>query len=464
MTTRATHRHRETFALIPVLLTALVACGDNAGMTEPDAGPVTSNPGPRFTITASNPAGTYNGIEYVEHECRFQGTRPDGVEYDMNCWLIAPSSVADSTGVVLLDIFNSVNLEIFGELRVSFARLGKDFLLDNGFMYAGIRWDKTAIAADKRQSPERAPDVITPAAASKSIGYNILIDFSRALRSNRDIAAVMGEVDTLISYGYSQSGAIQRRLLIENRDLFDGSLVGGAGARFLAMESNIIGDRNEFFFDRRAPSVDAGKIMQLDSESDLLVIESADTRTGPESTYRKYEIVGGSHLKRAVCQAVGLPDAATANPLDWDPISRALLLALRDWVVDDEDPPDARLIDNVGIIIRRDSNGNALGGVRLPEIAAGRGQYVGFDINHPLDEDECDLTQPRRCPDEFRRVCGTFVDKLCDNYSDLADYVTAVTTAADQLVTDRFLLTADRDAIVQAAQDLVDSTICPARP
>ena len=453
--------------LLPVV--TAVGCGDNhTTPAMPDApqdmdAPIDAPAGkpPTLEVTRSSSLGTFNGIEYTEHECRFAGTTADGIAYDMNCWLIAPAKVADTTGLVLLDLFNTVNLAYIGEARVAFARLGRDFLLNNGFMYAGIRWDRTAIDHPKRQSPGRPADVLTPASARRTVGYDILIAFARALRDDPTAVQHMGTVKHLISYGYSQSAAIQRMLFLDQPALFDGALVGGAGARGLRMESLIDADRTEFFIDRREPPADKGKVIQLDGEGDALVIESLDVRSGPRDVYRKYEIAGASHLKRAVCQAVGFPAADTANPLDWDPVSRALLLALRDWVIDGTEPPEERLLDNIGSLLRRDSNGNALGGIRLPEVAAGRGQYIGYDLDYPLGTG-CDLAMPARCPDEFRQVCGTFVDRLCTNYPDLDDYVNAITGAADELVSERFLLAADRDKIVADAARLRDDpNTCP---
>ena len=451
-------------ALLSAALATAAGCSDDSS-TGVDAAPgdapgATGNP---LTIVDSTALGSIGGIEYMEHHCRFGGTAGNGAfGYEMNCWIIAPADISQATGLVLFDLFNTVNLDVFGEVRNGYARMGRDFILQSGFMYAGVRWDTAAIDHPRRLDLELDDDTLDPPSAPRTIGYDIIVDFARALRKSDTAQTVLGEVGHIVSYGYSQTAAVQRILALDYPAVFDGSLIHGAGARGLRMESDIIGARTEFYFDRRELPGDKGKIIQLDAEHDVVVLESADTRTGSPDAYRKYEIAGGSHNKRAVCEFVGLPDADTANPLDWHPLARSMLLIMKDWVVDGIDPPDSLLLQNVGLIIFRDANENALGGIRLPELAAGRGQYIGHDIDYPLDPATCDTSQPYRCPHEFRRVCGSFIDRLCVNYSDLNNYVTAVTTAADALVSERLLLAADRDAIVQEAMDLAgDPTTCP---
>jgi hypothetical protein len=128
------------------------------------------------------------------------------------------------------------------------------------------------------------------------------------------------------------------------------------------------------------------------------------SRTGAEGTaeqpipanVRVYEIAGASHvvLSKVNCQ---LPPAK----LDWSPVSRTTLLHLDNWIVKGKEPPASRLMPleeakNDPTVLRapthlpkaiievpkRDEDGNAIGGVRLPDMQVPLG--VNARQNPPL--------------------------------------------------------------------------------
>lgn len=74
-----------------------------------------------------------------------------------------------------------------------------------------------------------------------------------------------------------------------------------------------------------------------------------------------------------------LPPGTALNNLPWKPVVRGALQNLQRWVRDQKAPPQSVPIelDTTGDI-RRDANGNALGGVRLPQIAVPLQTYRGF--------------------------------------------------------------------------------------
>jgi hypothetical protein len=96
-----------------------------------------------------------------------------------------------------------------------------------------------------------------------------------------------------------------------------------------------------------------------------------------------------------------------------------------------------------------DSDGNALGGLRLPHMTSGGhgrptgaplGTYEGLNVN---------------TDDPFLFISGTFFPfspaRLNELYPAHEVYVERVTRAADRLLRSRHLLQADRDAYVSAA-------------
>jgi hypothetical protein len=132
------------------------------------------------------------------------------------------------------------------------------------------------------------------------------------------------------------------------------------------------------------------------------------------------------------------------NPLNWNPVVRALFVALDDWVFDEELVPPLsawlRGKDGPGkygdATIARDEVGNALGGIRLPDVEVGRGRFYAISPDTPF-------------PGGNIRA-GAYIDRH-DRFKIHGDYVSAFTKQADRLVDDGYLLRADRDALVDSA-------------
>jgi hypothetical protein len=91
----------------------------------------------------------------------------------------------------------------------------------------------------------------------------------------------------------------------------------------------------------------------------------------------------------------------------------------------------------------RDKDGNALGGLRLPHIAAPLGIYEGLDYAFK-DSNGFFLIGGRYRP--FSR------EELADRYPTRESYVELVAAAASDLVTTRYLLQEDATAYVEAAK------------
>jgi hypothetical protein len=94
-------------------------------------------------------------------------------------------------------------------------------------------------------------------------------------------------------------------------------------------------------------------------------------------------------------EAYGITSEGT-TPLDWTPVARALFLAGHRWTKWGKEPPPSAYLaeapegqidpvyqEKFGLEletgIARDENGNALGGIRLPDLEIGRGQYIALD-------------------------------------------------------------------------------------
>jgi hypothetical protein len=212
------------------------------------------------------------------------------------------------------------------------------------------------------------------------------------------------------------------------------------------------------------PPSGVGGILVLQTEADLLLWEGARFRSADnvDASYREYEIAGAPHIvdiphARASLDGLPVPPLEGTTPLDWTPILRALLAAGNDWVSEGVAlPPSTPLdFDDGGAIdpvypslgstgIARDENLNALGGIRMPDVEVGRGQYIAADYSL--------FTQ-----------FGTWVDLACEPLPDGSDrfknhgqYVSAFKRAARDLVKARFLLAEDfMPLAVEAAKSTV---------
>jgi len=123
-------------------------------------------------------------------------------------------------------------------------------------------------------------------------------------------------------------------------------------------------------------------------------------------------------------------------------VVRAAVASLRTWVVDGEPPSEAPPLEVEGDAIVRDERGIALGGIRTPAVDAPVSVLTG------------------EAPAGRSVLCMLFGDTVPFDAATLAalypthqDYVDAVSEAADGAVAAGFLLRADADAFVAAAED-----------
>jgi hypothetical protein len=217
------------------------------------------------------------------------------------------------------------------------------------------------------------------------------------------------------------------------------------------------------------------RMILINSTTDYFSLRASMSRTGAEGTaeqsipdnVRVYDIAGASHvvLRKANCE---LPTAR----LDWSPISRATLLLLDDWVAKGTEPPKSRLMpleDAKGDptvlrapshlpkaiieIPKRDEDGNAVGGVRLPDMEAPLGvnarqnpplsflcMLAGAYVAFPRTQADTDAAHDTHRP-------------VLERYKTRNEYVNRVRIAARELERDGFLLPDDVAIIIQSAAE-----------
>jgi hypothetical protein len=115
---------------------------------------------------------------------------------------------------------------------------------------------------------------------------------------------------------------------------------------------------------------------------------------------------------------------------------------LRIWVVDGEPPPQAPPLNVEGTAIARDERGIARGGIRTPAVDAPVSVLTG---EAPAGRSVLCLLFGDTRPFDAATLAGL--------YPTHEDYVDAVNESADAAVAAGFLLPADADDIVAAAED-----------
>ena len=371
---------RSLLALIIAgLLPAMTACGaDRVSGGDDHADAPTADAA--FEVTTQvTPFGTFNGVPYLRYSGRFEGTTSLGafrVPYE----IIAPTNPSRGNGVVLLEPPHFT----FGPIGRETA-LGRELLFGRGFSYAAVGFgvnglnilDPLATDAVIAGAPVANPGTMQFAVPPDE---EILIAFVRALRAEPFAVEALGNVDAIYAYGASQTaGALLEALHAPGgRELFDLTMLHVAMWRPPFGVGEFERSEGEF-----APLSDVGRMVFVASEGDQIVSDAEQFRRAallPD--YRVYEVAGAPHL--------ATPD----NPLDHAAVMRAIFVAADLWVRENVAPPPSALLEEAPAGapdpvygfetgIARDADGNALGGVRLPDLHVGRSQFIAVDLSLP---------------------------------------------------------------------------------
>jgi len=259
---------------------------------------------------------------------------------------------------------------------------------------------------------------------------------------------------------------------------------------------------------RRRTGADAPKVLHLDTESDFWQARSSLIATDPSGTdiampeeVRIYTATGAPHapfrpLPKPVMQLPG-------NPLGYGAFMRALLVALFEWVEHEIPPPDSRFPSRAAgtlvplaevrgtfprlpgvnfpnvlnelrlrdhsvepprestsypvFVQATDADGNALGGIRHPLLAAPLATHVGWSLRASgYGEGELFTIQGSMIPFAQTEAERLRADdprpSLEARYGSRDAWAARLTEAVDRLVADRLLLPEDGDRLTAAAR------------
>jgi len=389
----------------------------------------------------SAPFGTFSGVEYLSYTGRFTGVTSKGA-FDVPYEIVAPIEPLLGNGTVLMEpphfAFGAVGRDIV---------LGRDLLFNSGFSYAAVGFGGNGLnVLDPAATPitiagEQVadPGVPNPAAV---LDFELLVQFVDTLKADPDATAILGSNLTFYSFGISQTSAVQLQILLgpEGQGLFEFNLMT------LRFWPAVI---NPEPFDRLsgdfAPPSGIGRTIFVNTESEVIRSDAEQFRTAADDlNYRVYEIAGAPHF----------PQPPPLNPLDYNPVIRAAFVAGDNWIRWGVEPPLSLTIDETSGVdpvygfetgIERDINGNALGGIRLPDVELGSALFIATNFVVPI---------PGIDPLFF----GLWVDLQCEPLADGSvrfrnhgQYVSPFSQHANALVSQGYLLASDAEAMKAAA-------------
>ncbi len=463
----------------------LAACGNSGvGSTGPAADVSEELSGGAGLFLAAGSSGpSLAAVDYVEQEFVAAGlatsyAAPDGLPTDGRFALQEAGSAEYRTRIVVRrpaspDRFNGT--VVVEWLNVSGGvDAGPDYsfmaeeIVRSGFAWVGVSAQLIGVeggpvvvtvpnASDlpgkgiKKIDPARYGTLHHPGDA---YSYDMFTQVARALRVNSH--GVLGRLraERILGVGESQSAGTLTTYVDGIQplsDAFDGFVIHSRGGGAAPIETT------SGYFDVVAAIAGPPTIIRTDTEVPVLIVETEsdvtsilgyyNARQEDSENIRLWEIAGTAHADAYLigAAAAGIECGAPINDGPQRFIVRTALRAMDAWVRGDEAPPAApRLVVDVGSgrpVIRRDADGNALGGIRTPQVDVPVAALGG---------------EPGPAPSIICLLLGStrpFSDeRLRQLYPDAATYLDAYQRATDAAISAGFVVPEDRQAVLDDAR------------
>ncbi len=360
----------------------------------------------------------------------------------------------------------------FGTIDFTLAATGNHFF-DEGYTYLSIQWNKLVTEKFGPTAPQDRYDhnhLVYGSIERSADAWEILLDAARLLKNPSKFPGKNrpARVETVLSSGYSQGGALQLEMLAERLDpkrVYDGHLIQMIGFVCWKRDESL---PHFGFLSDCGPLPTHGQhapVIMLASETDMV---SATTlglgksaffaRNPTDPNWRHYEMAGIAHIPEPIV-ALGQPNQNSADPR---PLFRAAFDNLARWARSGKHgnkPPPSRYFQgyvdaNDAFIPTKDADGHFAGGVRLPHVESQvQGRVAGAPLGNygPLNI---------AGPDPFNVFVflgGTFErftdQELLARYPTRHGYVKRVKRAADDLEERDYITRKDRKALIKAAED-----------
>lgn len=362
-----------------------------------------------------------------------------------------PATATRFNGIVIVEW---LNVSTGYPLDVDWG-MAHEAILRDGYAYIGVNVQKVGVQGVQKlkQFGDRYAAGSIP---DDDISYDILSQAAQAVRDQSALLLGGLQASKIIASGHSQSAV--RLITYANaiqpiEKVFDGFLIHGrlgTGAKMAS--SDKLPASTALRSDTNVP------IFLLQSEMDVSLAPSTSKQLDTDKI-RQWEVAGTSHADQYLLdnigevsgRDVGWTPPTCASPYNAMPFymtENAAFDHLKNWVTAGIAPPVApRLQRDFLGGIKKDANGNALGGLRLAEIDVPIAKYGHANLT----------TGSLAFLDLFACLAGGNTNafaasKLKSLYPTHADYVNKYTAAADATLSKGYIRPADRDNAVARAQ------------
>ena len=321
-----------------------------------------------------------------------------------------------------------------------------------GYAWVGVSAQKVGIdgfpqnpGGLKAWDPERYGSLVHPGDA---YSYDIFTQVAAAIGPERDTQRLdpMGglKVERLIAAGASQSAARLRTYINGVQPLagvFDGFLPYIDFGAIVPFASELGGGRRGRSLASIRADLDVPVIV-VNSETELT--SYYPVREPDSDRFRLWEVPGTAHV------SVVRPEERTVDGSNWlsySPVYEAAIRHVHRWIRDGVEPPrmprvEMKAGDDRPEVVR-DEHGNALGGIRLPELEAPTASHSGFGT--------------QREGTRFGFLYGTATDfdseQLAALYPDSKHFLDAWNAALDRLIEQGMILAEDAPAMRERAAE-----------
>lgn len=419
---------------------------------------------------------------YSEEEWRLRGQAQsyvaDGEWHDDGRWRVKPShpprpyetrilvrkpkDPARFNGIVLVEWMNTaLSFDLDGGWM-----LNRDEIMREGYAWVGVSAEALSVSFLKGLNPTR----YAQASAQDNNGQSFDI-YTQAARLVRQIAPQWGAADKadgtpetkrsvrLFALGYSQSGSYLITYLNAFQPwthAFDGFYLMSTAA--VGMPLTTEGSR---YFSPQYRATPEAPVMQVSTEMEVMVGWQL-SRTPDTNALRHWEIPGASHLDKYMQRealAVDLSGKALEMPHCRKPtntlasrlFNHTALRALRSWVTEGKAPPIAPRMQRTRLgFVQDDEYGNAMGGLRLPDLDVPLAQH-GMYSNIPSSQWSMWSFYACMAGGSRNPLPIKVVRKL---YPTDQAYFDAYKKAADKLLSQGFLLPEDHASLLAYARTI----------
>ncbi len=328
-------------------------------------------------------------------------------------------------------------------------------LLRAGYAYVAVSAQRVGLEAVKAGDPARYSSLVHP---GDSYSYDMFTQAGRAVVDDAALLLPGLDVERVLATGESQSASRMVTYInaVHPRErVFDGFLVysRGSGASSI-FDGATMPQYSLIRTDAREPIID------IQTEGDIVVLRSHLAHQPDTARFRLWELAGGAHADEYTLShpspptpsSPGAPCTNRLNSMRTHMLVNAGFRALHRWVAYGLAPINAPRITlgsdaNATDPVVRDWLGNALGGIRFPQLEAPVARIDG--IANPAPPGAPPLFQ------SFCRLFGrtfAFPDAALDLIYPTHDgYVDAVAMAARRAVRRGFLLPVDGIRVVSEA-------------